>query len=218
MDCPETRYLREPGYAERYRDQRFRSGTGAATHRREVRALRRLLVDVEPTMIDTTRPWLDVPAGAGRLTGLLPSPPPAVQVDRNLQMLRAAGPDHHRVCASAQRLPFPDRSFAGVLCMRLLHHIPGSEERVHILRELARVSRGPVILSFFHSISLQHLRRMLHGRLLRRRSNRVAIRLGALSEELHAAGLTLVKARPLLRFVSEQWLLLARRTVPGTSR
>ena len=127
-------------------------------------------------------------------------------------MLQAAGPGRRRICAAAQRLPFPDRSFAGVLCMRLLHHIPRPDERVRILRELARVSRGPLVLSFFHAVSLQHLRRLLRCRLLGRRpSGRVAIRLATLARELNAAGLTLVKKQPLRRFVSEQWLLLAQR-------
>ncbi|MEE9127977.1 MAG: methyltransferase domain-containing protein, partial [Planctomycetota bacterium] len=129
MDCPETPYLREAGYAERYRDQRFRTGTGVGTHRREVRALQALLAAL-PADADTTAPWLDVPAGAGRLTGLLPASASAVQADRNLSMLKAAGPGHRRICASAQLLPFADRSFAGVLCMRLLHHVPGAEERI----------------------------------------------------------------------------------------
>lgn len=206
MDCPETPYLREAGYAERYRDQRFHSGSGRGTHRREARAIERLLAGVAG--VDSTGPWLDVPAGAGRLTDLLPAASTAVQVDRSLEMLKAAGPGHRRICASALHLPFPDRSFAGVLCMRLLHHIESSEERVRILRELGRVSRGPVVLSFFHSVSLQHLRRLLR----RRQSRRVAVRLATLRDELHAAGLTLVKQQPLRRFVSEQWLLLVRRS------
>ncbi len=211
MDCPETPYLREAGYAERYRDQRFGTGTGAGTHRREVRALQALLAAL-PADADTTAPWLDVPAGAGRLTGLLPASASAVQADRNLSMLKAAGPGHRRICASAQLLPFADRSFAGVLCMRLLHHVPGAEERIRILRELGRVSRGPVVLSFFHAVSLQHLRRVLGRRLWGRRpSSRVAIRLGTLTNELHAAGLAVVKSQPLRRFVSEQWLLLLQR-------
>lgn len=212
MDCPETPYLREAGYPQRYRDQRFLTGSGAATHRREMQALRRLLAAAQATQAGSSGPWLDVPAGAGRLTDLLPAAAAAVQVDRGLEMLEAAGPGHRRVCASAERLPFADRSFAGVLCMRLLHHVPTAQERVRILRELARVSRGPVVLSFFHAVSLQHLRRLLRRRLLGRRpSGRVAIRAATLRADLHAAGLTLVKSQPLRRFVSEQWLLLAQR-------
>ena len=212
MDCPETPYLRETGYAERYRDQRFRSGTGTGTHRREVRALAALLAAL-PGDTDTTAPWLDVPAGAGRLTDLLPAAASAVQADRDLSMLQAAGPGHRRICASAQALPFADRSFAGVLCMRLLHHVPGAEERIRILGELCRVSRGPVVLSFFHAMSLQHLRRVVGTRLFGRRpSSRVAIRFATLEDELGVAGLTVVKKQPLRRFVSEQWLLLLQRT------
>ena len=39
-------------------------------------------------------------------------------------------------CASVVALPFPDDSFAGALCHRLLQHIPTAVERIDILREL----------------------------------------------------------------------------------
>ncbi len=205
MDCPETPYRREPGYAERYRDRRCRTGTGPRTHAREARAITALLQGLRQGAAgDAT--WLDVPSGAGRLSGLLPGS--AVQVDRSLSMVQACGAGHRRLCASANRLPFTDDSFDGVLCMRLLQHIAASQERITILRELARVSRGPVLLSFFHAVSLQHLRRQV-GRLLGRRSRRHAIPLGTLKDELRAAGLVPQRWWPLRRYVSEQWVVLA---------
>lgn len=201
----ETPYEREPGYASRYRDRRFREGTGAATHRRECRAIARLLqcATVPPGV------WLDVPSGTGRLTHLLPAP--AVRVDRDLSMLQAADDRLPRVQASASRLPFRDRAFAGVLCMRLLQHVPPRDERRAILRELARVSAGPVLVSFFDAASLQHLRRRLRVALGGRRSARVAVRLRVLREDLAAAGLRIVRVASLRRWFSEQRLLLAVR-------
>lgn len=204
VDRPETPYIREPGYAERYRDRRFLEPGGRRTDRLERSAIEELMSLVP----DSPGAWLDVPAGAGRLTGLLPAG--SLRADRNLAMLRACPPDAPRICASAHQLPFADGSFDGVLCMRLLHHIHGADERRRILAELARVSRGPVILSFFHAVSLQHLRRKLRRLLGKPRSGRGALRLAVLRADLHAAGLELVAARPLRRFVSEQWVLLCR--------
>ena len=214
MDCPETPYLREPGYAEHYRDRRFRTGTGPRTHAREARAITALLAGLEHGAFgDAT--WLDVPSGAGRLSGLLPGS--AVQVDRSLSMVQACGAGRRRLCASAHRLPFTDDSFDGVLCMRLLHHIAAAEERIIILRELARVSRGPVLFSFFHAVSLQHLRRQV-GRLLGRRSRRHGIGFGTLKQELRAAGLVPQRWWPLRRYVSEQWVVLARARPENAGR
>lgn len=206
MRHAETPYTRETGYAERYRDRRFTVGTGGRTDRLEVRAIQRLLaLAARDNCIDGT--WLDAPSGAGRLSGLLPGN--AIRSDRDLTMLQACDEDSPRVCASVHQLPFDDQVFAGALCMRLLHHIPGSEERRHILAELRRVSRGPVILSFFHSVCLQHARRLVARRLGKTRSGRCAIRFSVLRGDLAAAGLKVVATRPLLRFVSEQWLVLA---------
>jgi len=125
-------------------------------------------------------------------------------------MLQACDGDVPRVCASVHQLPFADQTFAGTLCMRLLHHIPESEERRRILAELRRVSKGPVIVSFFHSVCLQNARRQLARRLGKTRSGRCAVRYSTIKGDLAAAGLEVVAARPLLRFVSEQWLLLAQ--------
>lgn len=204
----ETPYRREPGYAERYRDRRFHTGSGPGTDRAERAALRRLLALAGAS----PGPWLDAPCGAGRLAAELPGP--AVLVDRDPQMLVAAGPLLPRACASVHRLPFADRTFAGVLCHRLLQHIPTAVERIDILRELGRVSRGPIVVSFFDACSLQHLRRRLRTALGRRRSGRSAIRRGAMLAECRAAGLEPIALRTLFRFVAEQTLVLCLPAVP----
>lgn len=205
MEHAETPYDREDGYAERYRDRRWAEGSGQRTHGLEMRAIQQLLGLAQA---DSNGPWLDAPSGAGRLSAVLPGE--VVRSDRELSMLQACAADIPRVCASVHQLPFADRAFAGALCMRLLHHIPESAERRRILAELRRVSRGPVILSFFHSVCLQHARRRLARRLGKTRSGRCAIRYSVLRGDLAAAGLQVVAVRPLLRFVSEQWLVLAQ--------
>ncbi|MBX3461742.1 MAG: class I SAM-dependent methyltransferase [Planctomycetes bacterium] len=201
---PETPYVREAGYAERYRDRRFRSGSGRRTDARERAALAALLA----ATTWPAGPWLDAPSGAGRLSAALPGD--VVQVDRDPAMLAACGPGRPRACASAQRLPFRDGTFAGALCHRLLQHIPTADERRDILRELARVTRGPIVVSFFDAGSLQHLRRLLRRALGKTPSGRGAIRRRAFFAEARAAGLEVVAVRPLRRFVAEQTLVLCR--------
>lgn len=201
----ETPYEREPGYAARYRDRRFRTGSGAGTDARERRALAALLA--QATWPDG--PWLDAPSGAGRMSAALPGA--VVQVDRDPTMVAACDPGHARVCASVHALPFRDDAFAGVLCHRLLQHIPTAVERRDILRELGRVARGPIVVSFFDACSLQHLRRRLRRRFGKRVSGRSAVARHVFLAELRAAGLEVVAVRALRRFLAEQTLVLCRR-------
>lgn len=198
----ETPYRRESGYAERYRDQRFATGHGPATDRRERSALRSLLASARWP----DGPWLDVPCGAGRLTGLLPGR--AVQADRDPAMVRACPDNGWRLCASAHRLPFADGAFAGVLCHRLLQHIPTAAERRQILGELRRVSRGVVLVSFFDRHSLQHLRRVVRRALGKPRSGRTAVGRRQFAAELRDSGLDPLRFVALRRFVAEQTLVL----------
>lgn len=198
----ESPYDREPGYAMRYRDQRFHTGTGTRTDSRERRALRALLQKAEvPDGI-----WLDAPCGAGRLSAELPGK--TVLADRDPNMVVAAAGHPLRTCASVHALPFADNAFAGVLCMRLLQHIATPVERVTILRELARVSRGPIVVSFFDAGSLQHMRRRLRPLLGKRRSGRIAVSRRAFEQELADAGLRVHDMHALSRFVGEQTLVL----------
>jgi SAM-dependent methyltransferase len=160
-----------------------------------------------------TGPWLDAPSGAGRLSSELPGP--VVRLDRDPEMLRAAGPDRPRVCGSVHALPFADAVFAGLLCHRLLQHIPTAVERIDILRELARVCRGPIVVSFFDARSLQHARRVLRRAFGKRRSGRAAVSRAAFLGELRAAGLRPLAVRALRRFLAEQTLVLCE---PATGR
>lgn len=206
----ETPYERPAGYAARYRDERFVTGSGAATDRRERAALRALLA--QRTWPAGT--WLDAPSGTGRMSDELPGK--VVRIDRDLAMVAAAQGTGPRACASVHALPFADGTFAGVLCHRLLQHIPTAVERITILRELARVTRGPLVVSFFDAGSLQHLRRQVRRCLGKQRSGRSAVRRGTFAAELRAAGLQVVAMRALRRFLAEQTLVLCvRRTSPS---
>lgn len=205
MTSRETPYRREDGYAERYRDRRFHTGSGPGTHRREIRALESLLA----TQPKTAGRWLDVPSGAGRMTEFMPGAH-TVRCDRDPAMVQAATQaDGPRVAASIHRLPFADGVFDGALCFRLLHHIPTSEERRVILSELRRVVDGPLIASFFDAQSVQHWRRTIRRRLGKTVSGRCAVTRTRFASDLAAAGWRPERYAALGRFVREQTLVLA---------
>ena len=49
---------------------------------------------------------------------------------------------------------YADNQFDAVVCNRLFHHFTESSTRLRALKELRRISRGPVIISFFNSFAL----------------------------------------------------------------
>ncbi len=196
--------MRIPGYEDPERAARY--GKRPATTRAEVRALRRLLGGTAPGLV-----VLDVPCGNGRLAPALRELRPArlLGADGSPAMAARARPVCDGVVvADASRLPLPDRAADLVVCVRLLHHFPASGDRRRILRELRRVSRGKVVLSYYRAATLEGLRRRLRPK---RPSGRTGLSGAALRADLAAAGLRLLRSRSLLPLVREQTLVLAGR-------
>lgn len=113
---------------------------------------------------------LDLPCGGGRL-----NPPMArytdllIEADVALGQLRY-GRVHGRVptrqvwmTASGFDIPLRDASVDGTVCVRLNHHLPTETERERLVRELLRVSKRFLIMSFFDYYSPKNtLRRLRH--------------------------------------------------------
>ena len=113
---------------------------------------------------------LDVPCGYGRFTALFARLSIiATGVDVNSDMVRLAREEQvpsgrgRWLHADIFALPFADATFDGTCSIRLLHHRFSHDERVRILRELARVSRRFVLLSFYLSTPLHNLARHWRG-------------------------------------------------------
>ncbi len=158
---------------------------------------------------------LDCPCGTGRVMRLL--------LERNLRVT-AADCSAHMVsrCRENMTARFPtlsnrmnfcvedvmgttfaDRSFDGVICNRLLHHYEDRETRIRVLRELARVSRGLVIVSFTDARSVSGLRKRLWAGITGQsyRPSRTPTR-AQMAHEFAEAGLTCVKSTGVLRGLS----------------
>ncbi len=143
---------------------------------------------------------LDLPCGAGRLT------PTLARVADRVVCADLAGPmiDEARdatagiarprdglqfVRSSALRMPFADKSFDVVVCWRLLQHLRNAADRAALFREMARVARHAVILSFSDSGTWRARFRRLCGRGSDSARSRVVISRQALSEEARQGGL-----------------------------
>ena len=188
-----------------YSTQRFRTR----------RSLERDLVQIQ-TLLDRhsiRRPLnvLDVPCGTGRLAPMLRGVAKrlvSADVARPmlLQARQTAPSGEVHIQADLRALPFDDASFDLVVCCRVLHHQNTTEELAAIARELARVSRGWIIASFWDHASLPALRTRLG---LKPSETRRAVRRALVRRIVENNGARVVSFRCALRWISQQTFFAA---------
>jgi ubiquinone/menaquinone biosynthesis C-methylase UbiE len=200
--------LDSPIRAARY-PSRFNS---SFRQRREEQALRALI-----RLIPPQSRVLDLPCGTGRVTRLvLESGHQVIGGDSAACMLAEAkqqlSPDFPHAEFSvmqAARTGLPDRSVDVVVCNRLLHHFAEPGVRIEVLRELARVSRGPVIVSFSNTFGAdvlwQKFTRRISGRALR---HYFPVSMRQFQNEFAAAGLSIVATRAVIWGLSRMWYVV----------
>lgn len=159
---------------------------------------------------------IDVPCGAGRVSRMLLDHGHRVtgadlSRDMLLEASSALGSEARLLRADLTRLPFPGESFDHAFCIRLFHHIPSPAIRVAMLRELARVTRGIVVLTFFHPISTHNFARWLRGRLTGKKSLRVSFTPRTLHREAAEAGLTLERTLAVSAYQKDLWFAVLRK-------
>ena len=195
--------------AEHYATARFANARAAGRDPRIVRALLARHAPAAPARV------LDAPCGSGRLAPALSGAARRVHLDANLPMLETARTqlgDGARLAGSLFALPFADRAFDVVVSCRFLHHLHGADELERAVGELVRVSRALVVASFWDAASLPALRVRLglkrgegpRGRVYRPRAE--------LTAAFARAGAPVLEFAPVLRFVSQQTFLAARRS------
>ena len=190
--------------------------------RREAACLRRAFA-----AIPAGSKVLDLPCGSGRLLPLLLEHSAEVTgADYSTHMLSNAQQNWetaHRAHAGqtpvvkfvqcdALDTGFAAGEFDAVVCHRLFHHFSEPATRIQALRELSRISRGPVIVSYFNSHALDALKRRLVN-IIRRHvpTDRIPIAPGEFRRDIHQAGLRIMSAHPVWRGVSPLWVLVLER-------
>jgi ubiquinone/menaquinone biosynthesis C-methylase UbiE len=142
-------HWRQPEVAQTYDTGRFDTLKGRLYRWREERAIEFALGRLRRGTV------LDAACGTGRITALLQRngfratgcdiSPAMMAVAR--RRLASLGYDVPLVETSVECLPYPDQSFDAATCVGLLMHLD-ADVRVRALRELARVSRGPMVVQY----------------------------------------------------------------------
>jgi SAM-dependent methyltransferase len=146
VDDPKA-YWRAAPHAEGYDHGRFGHLWGRFYRAVEERAIRRAV-----QALARGGRILDAACGTGRITGLLVREGFAAVVgcDISRAMMSVARRGLGQVeflQSDATRLPFENDSFDAVTCIGLLMHLD-SETRVGVLKELARISRQPLVIQY----------------------------------------------------------------------
>ena len=146
---------------------------------------------------------LDFPCGTGRLLNILKNTEFRVSgADAAEAMLALADENTNRGAVTPEvalyqrdvfNSGFQDNEFDAVVCNRLFHHFKESDDRKRALSELRRISKGPLIISFFNSFSLsmswRRFSKALRGKPLR---DRVPVSLGMFANEARECGLKII--------------------------
>lgn len=190
---------------------------------RELRCLETCLADIAPGC-----EVLDLPCGSGRFLPLL--------LERGYRVTAADCSPHmidkaRRFVLSTTDVDVPiqfelrdimrteyrtDR-FGAVLCHRLFHHFNEPGTRIAALRELHRISAGPVIVSFFNSFAIDAIKfRIKHFLRGTRPTDRIPIPLSQFREEVAESGFLIEQQHSVMWGLSPLWCLVLRH-VPEES-
>lgn len=151
---------------------------------------------------------LDLPCGGGRLTpAFADSTDLVIEADIALGQVRygransAVSTPQVWITASAFHIPLRDDGVDGTVCVRLSHHLPTAAEQERLFRELLRVSRRFVIVTFFDRFSLKYMTRGLRHP-FKPKLPKPTMTQERVAELARANGARLVDAPPLLRIGS----------------
>ena len=162
----------------------------------------------EPTSV------LDLPCGAGRFWPILAKAPRnwLFAADLSEDMLEVAETYQEPHIAerfelfqsSAFDIKMKDNAVDNIFCMRLLHHITDSKNRLAILKEFHRVSNDTVILSMWVEGNLQanNRKKLESKRGKGRLQNRIAISAQQAEQEYRDAGFEIIKHLDVLPKIS----------------
>ncbi len=156
----------------------------------------------------------DIACGTGRICEtLVESGFTVVGIDYSFQMLREAKRKtlvfenaDGLVAMDACALAFKNKSFDFAVSMRFFSHIP-KENRVRILKEISRVSKRNIIITYYSLYSVHTIYRFIrfmvtgkfYGYTVTKRN---------LEEEVESVGLKIKRIMPMLRFIHQGWTVI----------
>lgn len=162
---------------------------------------------------------LDAPCGGGRVTLLLAGrgyemtagdlSDSMIEITR--EKIAAADLKISVEKQDVERLTYPDRNFDSIISFRLFHHFPDADIRQRAIRELCRVAREYVALSYFSPYSFTSLKRKWRAARGGRKSQKHSTPLSEVRSYFENCGFDLVRDFARLNLVHTLHLAVFRR-------
>ena len=199
-----------------YEGQRYTGRSQGFLDRRERACLEQLL---RKRAAEPGQTVLDLPCGYGRIApllvglGLTPlwgdiSYAMAQRVSRRPEANSGVG----QLVGSAMQIPLATNAVDGATCIRLIEHFRMGQRRTDVMRELGRVARYWLVVSFYDRASIHGKTKRLACKM---RGKEVAVAMGSRAlfrAEADTAGLDVVAFQAPARFVhAHTFALLAPR-------
>lgn len=200
--------------ASKYDENRFTNIKGKLTNYLEKNAIYKAMKSIP----DNSK-VLDVPCGTGRATEwLLQKGFRVTAFDISEEMISQAKNKLNRYSnieqfyvGDAENSNLDDNAFDCVVSVRLMGHIP-PEVRIKMLNEFKRLSKNYVVVTYYHAFSIQrYLRRFIDIFSKEKRSMWFPVSKKEMMLELNESGLKVVSIYPIMKFISETWVVLAKK-------
>lgn len=155
---------------------------------------------------------LDTPCGTGRFWDVLAEDPKRIiyASDYNQPMIDTGLQNRPQEItkrieafqASIFELPVPDNFVENIFCIRFIHHLGKSEDRLRLLKELHRVTSDTVIISLWVDGNLKAMQRksLEKRRASRSYDNRFVIPAPVIEKEFQDSGFTVVGEVDFLKY------------------
>jgi len=200
---------------ENYRTTRYKGIDQQIVNKRETKILEKIFVSLSDKSISI----LDVPCGYGRFSGLLLRRSiNLTSADISLPMVMAArkysapgSSNHHFVVGDIRNLPLKDNTFDYVITIRLLQHMLNSSIRHQVLRELHRVAKKMVVLSFYRYNFLHSIERWIRCQVKNVDKRISMLSLDDFSKELDSTGFIVLRLFPVLRYFHAHTIALLQK-------
>ena len=160
---------------------------------------------------------VDVPCGNGRFFEIFSKAKSLSMVDYSVNMLKAVEErfgtrDNLRLIqAEISCMPLTDSSADLCFCMRLFHHMKDDKVRLAALKELTRISKKYVALSFYNKRCVRYYWR----KALRKKIRGNYVTLAHIAELAKQVGLELIARFPRRNVFEQQSLVVFRKRDEG---
>jgi len=203
---------------EEYRKTRYKGIDQRIINKKERKILEKILESIEEKNISV----LDIPCGYGRFSELLLKKSlNLTSADVSFPMVlttRKYSPStnspHHFLVGDIKHLPLKDNSFGCIVTIRLFQHILHSSARFQILKELHRVAKKFVILSFYRYNFLHSVERWVRCRIKNVNKKISMLPLGDLEKELSSVGFKVLNLFPVMRYFHAHNIVLLQKLKP----